>query len=131
VSDINFGVGHCYNDGDKENIRIVRKKILEKFDLLEDVKFLHDYPHYEAGALIMQKTKATVDFIERWYMFIYDNYEACIKSGFLDRNGEYPEFIHNGSDQAVLQCMLYKEDKKFCSVGTFFYDFGIYTRLRG
>ena len=130
-SELNLGVGHYYNKGDAENIRIIRKQILEKFELTNDDFFLHSYPHYEAGAMLIMKSEKSMKFISEWYSFMFNNYEGTIRSDFFDKTGQSQQFLHNGSDQAVLQCMLYKNDLKFYSLGTFFYDFNINTRIRG
>lgn len=133
-NELQLGVGTYYNNGDKFNIRIVRKQILEKFNLLNNNQFLFDYPHFEAGALFIIKTEKTVNFINSWKQFMTVNYENIIRSDFYDKTGQHQLYIHNGSDQAVLQCMLYNynttHDAHF-NVNTFFYDFNINTRIRG
>lgn len=135
-SELQLGIGipYFYFIGNKNNIRIVRKQILEKFNLLNNNEFLFDYPHFEAGAIFLIKTEKTIKFINSWKQFIYDNYENIIRSDFYDKTGQYPQYEHNGADQAVLQCMLYNYNSTHnahYNVNTFFYDFNINTRIKG
>lgn len=43
--------------------KIIRKQILERTGLAEDMWFQDHFPHYEAGMLIIVKTRNTIEFI--------------------------------------------------------------------
>lgn len=89
------------------NIGIVKMEILKKFNLEQDERFLFYFPHYQAGIFLIKNTKENIEFLDEWYRFYEDNYESCIRGGYTDRTNQYKYFIHNGSDQAIMQCLLY------------------------
>ena len=92
------------------NVGIVKLEILQKFNLQNNTEFLFNYPHYQAGIFLLQKSQESIDFINKWCMFFDNNYEECIRGGYTDRTGQSRFFIHNGSDQAVLQCLMYENN---------------------
>ena len=133
-SGIRMGFGVFGNS--KMNIRIIRKSILRDFHLIDVREFLYDYPHFEANGILMQKDPRSSEFINGWSRYIRDRFETSIMSDYDDKSGQYKEYIHNCGDQAVLQCMLYKLRKynrnkdQHHSMGNFFRDFNIITRIR-
>lgn len=94
------------------NVMIVKKEILKCFGLDSNKEFLFFYPHWQAGLVLCRKNQETIDFLNEWYHFFLDNYESCIRGGYRDKTGQHPLFIQNGSDQAVLQCMLFTKKTK-------------------
>jgi len=88
---------------------IVKQSILRRFGLEDDLEFLFRFPHWQSGLILCRNTPDTLAFLGRWYQFYLDNYETAIRGGFTDRTGEVYGFIHNGGDQAILQCMLRTE----------------------
>lgn len=111
------------------NYIIIRKQILELFNLLTDYFFLQKWLHYEAGVLIIIKTPDTIKFINEWVDFFEEHFEDAIYSNFYDVSGQYNGFVHNGSDQAVFQCMLYKKINMFYSIlDDIYYRYNFYAR---
>lgn len=94
------------------NVTIVKKEILSKFGLLDDKDFLFFYPHWQSGLVLCRKDNETIAFLKEWYLFFLENYELAIRSGFTDKTGQHQMFIHNGGDQAILQCMLFIKKTK-------------------
>lgn len=80
------------------NYIIIRKQILEKFNLMCDRFFLLDWLHFEAGVLIIIKNSNSMKFIESWKEFFDKYFEDTIYSKFTDKNGQFNGFVHNGSD---------------------------------
>lgn len=113
------------------NAGIVKRGILEKFGLASDAEFLFNFPHWQAGLVLVKKTQAALDFLGRWYQFYLDNYESCIRGGYTDRAGESRYFIHNGSDQAVMQCMLYTERQAVSDKLNFVYNYNLIAHMLG
>ena len=113
------------------NICIVKQSILKKFNLELNSDFLFNFPHWQAGLMLVKKTKEAISFLDRWYNFYLNNYETCIRGGYTDKNGEVPYFIHNGSDQAVLQCMLYTEKTNIDSELNFVYKYNLIAHKLG
>lgn len=129
-----IGAASYYNEGDRENCRVVRKQILESFGLQHDEFFLHRYPHFEAGGLVIIKNDSTVKFVNDWKMYFMNRFEDCIYSSFFDKTGQCTEYLHNGSDQAVYQCMLYAHSPThddFHYMKSIFYDFNMHIRKHG
>lgn len=113
------------------NICVVKKEILQKFGLVDNQKFLFQFPHFQAGLFILRKTQDVINFLGRWYDFFDKNYESCIRGGYTDRtNQDQRYFIHNGSDQAVLQCMLFTENTRVL-ISNYFYDYDIIKHRMG
>lgn len=99
------------------------------FNLLTDYFFLQKWLHYEAGVLIIIKTPDTIKFINEWVDFFEEHFEDAIYSNFYDVSGQYNGFVHNGSDQAVFQCMLYKKINMFYSIlDDIYYRYNFYAR---
>lgn len=111
------------------NVTIVKKEILNEFGLENDLDFLFYYPHWQAGLVLLRKNKETVDFLKEWYLFFLENYELCVRGGYKDRTGQHPMFIQNGSDQAILQCMLYTKKTKIQEMN-FIHDFDVIKHIR-
>lgn len=95
-----------------ENIRICRNEILTKFNLLNNNLFLYKYPHYQAGIILIKVCNEIKNLISAWLNFFDENYESCIHFDYLDKNNQNEQFIHNGADQAIFQCLLYKNNIK-------------------
>lgn len=91
------------------NITIVKKEILEAFNLQSNEEFLFRYPHWQSGLILFRKNKETIDLLKEWYIFYLENYELIIRSGFENKTGQSSMFIRNNADQAILQCMLFKK----------------------
>lgn len=113
------------------NACIVKRSILDKFGLAGDRRFLFEFPHWQAGVALVKKTQAAMDFLGRWYRFYLDNYESCVRGGYTDRRGELGCFIHNGSDQAIMQCMLYAEKQSVSSGLNFVYGYDLIAHILG
>lgn len=112
------------------NVGIVRLEILRKFELETSMEFLFDFPHYQAGLVIIRKCDEAIELLNSWYKFFDDNYESAIRSDYNDRNGQYKGFIHNGSDQAVLQCILFK-NKVNVEITNFYYKYNVIQHMIG
>lgn len=87
---------------------IVRKEILEKLELANDEQFAYEFPHWQSGLIIVVKTPKTEQLMHDWIQFYFDNYETCIHFPFQENKGQIKGFIHNGANQAIFQCLLYK-----------------------
>ena len=111
------------------NITIVKKEILEKFDLQDNVEFLYYYPHWQAGLVLCRKDEKTIAFLKEWYQFFLENYETCIRGEYRDRTGQNKMFIQNGSDQAVMQCILFTKKIDVYSMD-FIHNFNMIQHLR-
>jgi len=110
---------------------IVRRSIAEAFGLQDDKTFLFKFPHWQAGLILARNNYDTLSFFDRWYAFFLDNYESRIRGGFRDRRGEMPGWRHNGGDQAVMQCMIYKDGVPVDDGLNFMYHYGVVARRRG
>lgn len=134
TSDALFGLTSFQEKPFKElpgfpNITIVKKEILSKFGLIENKDFLYFYPHWQAGLVLCRKNKETIDFLKEWYQFFLENYESCVRGEYRDRNGQYPMFIQNGSDQAILQCMLFTKKTKIFPIN-FIHKYRVIEHIR-
>ena len=110
---------------------IVRREILEKFGLWDNEFFRKKYPHWQAGVLLLRKDVWTLKFIQRWYDFFDANYETLIHTPFEDKTGQIEGFIHNGGDQAILQCMMFTEQVKAHRMNYLTDKYAFYCRNRG
>lgn len=97
---------------------IVRKEILNKFGISDDKYFLYKYPHWQSGLIVVTKTPKTEKLMHNWIQFYFDNYETCIHFPFNETNGQVKGFIHNGANQAIFQCNLYKGNYNILNVNT-------------
>ena len=113
------------------NVRIIRKQVLQKMNLNENKDFLFDFPHWQAGVILIRNTQSMREFVGRWYMFMSENYESSIRSEYMDKRGQNTEYIHNGGDQAVLQCMLYNEKIQIYPITDLIDRYRIIQRIRG
>ena len=102
---------------------ITRKEITDKLALSKDNEFLYRFPHWQAGLIIVVKTPRTEKLMKDWIQFFFDNYKSCIHFPFNEKSGQIEGFIHNGSDQAIFQCLLYKGQYKVLNLGNFLKQF--------
>lgn len=80
--------------------------------------FLFKFPHWQAGLIAVVKTRRTEQLFKDWIQFLSDNYESCVHFPFTEKTGQINGFIHNGADQAVLQCLLYKGKYKIMDINS-------------
>ena len=111
------------------NITVVKQEILKLFGLEKDEEFLFRYPHWQATMMLLKKNDETIDFLKEWYLFFLENYELAIRSGFTDKTGQHRMFIHNGGDQAIMQCMLYSKKAKIADMN-FIQNYKIIEHIR-
>lgn len=113
------------------NELIVRKEILNAFGLTDNTFFRRTYLHWQAGVFMVQNNAWTRGFMSRWYDFFDRNYETLIRTDFGDKTGQVDGFVHNGGDQAILQCMLFTEQVKPLLMNYLTDKYGFYCRDRG
>ena len=90
------------------NACIIKNEILQDFDLLYDNNLKFSYPHYQAGIFLLKNDDRTFRFLRQWNEYYNNSYEKSVRGGYTDRVGQSQCFIHNGSDQAIMQCIIYK-----------------------
>ena len=113
------------------NICIVKQSILKQFGLETNRDFLYKFPHWQAGLILIKKTSEAISFFDRWYDFYLNHYEDCVRGGYTDKKGEHQYFLHNGSDQAIMQCMLYNEQIKINNELNFVYKYDLIAHKLG
>lgn len=124
----NYDIGLTFSTSQTECI--CKKKILQYFNLYNDQYLRKFFNHCQAGIQLMYKTDKIIDLMTKWYQFFYNNYESHIKSDFYDKTNEDACFYHNGSDQAVLQCLIYINKINILNIGKLIQGYKMITRYR-
>lgn len=110
--------------------KIIRREILEYFNLLNDMDFLLNFPHYQAGVLLIRKNDASVNFVNEWFSIMKSEYKKLLHFSFFDKREQVPGFIHHGGDQAIFLCLLHKNNINVLNCDDLFLDFKVITRIR-
>ena len=103
-----------------KNLCICNKYLLHKMNLYHDNIFLKEYLHHQATIIIVRKTDEILSLLKQWWSFTKDNYMECIHLNYNNKNDGLPGYIHNGSDQAILQCLLYKNKMNILDINYLF-----------
>lgn len=88
----------------------MRRQVAEYFNLENDVDFLNNTEYYEAGVIVLVKTHKIEKLINDWTQFCFDHYDLIqsksLEDDIMNKIGD--TFLCNVGDQAILQCLLYK-----------------------
>jgi len=101
--------------------------LLSFFGLTNCPEFTRDFPHYEAGVMLMVNNERTRSFMRLWWGTMRDS----INRLFDDAGSGLRGFVHNSCDQAVMQALLYLVGADVVMANSLFYGYGYYCRMRG